>query len=83
MPRLSSAATQVVIGESGKPPALSPRCQAFSGARPSTSRSAAIVRQNAFMRGVLQSSAVAPRTSPATSFGWSRARIEAIGPPML
>ena len=31
MPRLSSAATQVVIGESGKPPALSPRCHGLLG----------------------------------------------------
>ena len=82
LPRLSSAAVHVVTGESGKPPARSPRVQNDSGASPIASRSAAIVRQNVRIRRPLQSIAVAPSTTPDTHSGWSRASSEAIGPPI-
>ena len=82
LPRLSSAAVQVVIGDSGKPPAFSPRRQNDSGARPIASRRAAIVRQNVRIRRPLQSIAVAPSTTPDTHSGWLRAISDAIGPPI-
>ena len=82
LPRLSSAAVQVVTCDSGKPPAFSPRCQNDSGARPIASRRAAIVRQIVRIRRPLQSMAVAPSTTPETHSGWLRAISEAIGPPI-